>query len=158
MQISNTGVLRFVNSGASVAGSTNMWSKTGDWHHIAMCRSGTTLRGFVDGIQEISGTYGDSIDWGHNSNGAVVGITDRTTFPTNYIYKGYLANLRLVKGTALYTSAFTPSTSPLTAVSNTKLLLNMADSKVFDASQSTKSLTLDVLLHHLHNNTFRKTL
>ena len=38
---------------------------------------------------------------------------------------------------------FTPSTSPLTAVTNTKLLLNFADSKVFDASQSTKSLTLN---------------
>ena len=102
MQISNTGVLRFVNSsGISVAGSTNMWSKTGDWHHIAMCRNGTTLRGFVDGKLEITATYGTAIDWGHNSNGAVVGITDRTTYPTNYIYKGYISNLRLVKGTAL---------------------------------------------------------
>ena len=144
MQISNSGTLRFVRpSGALGAGSTNMWSKTGDWHHIAMCRSGTTLRGFVDGKQEISGTYSNSIDWGHNTNGAVVGITDRTSYPTNYLYKGYISNLRLVKGTALYTSNFTPSTSPLTAVTNTKLLLNFADSKVFDASQSTKSLTLD---------------
>ena len=144
MQISNSGTLRFVRpSGALGAGTTNMWSKTGDWHHIAMCRSGTTLRGFVDGKQEISGTYSNSIDWGHNTNGAVVGITDRTSYPTNYLYKGYISNLRLVKGTALYTSNFTPSTSPLTAVSNTKLLLNFADSKVFDASQSTKSLTLD---------------
>lgn len=143
LQISNTGVLRFVNAaGIAVAGSTNMWSKTGDWHHIAMCRSGSTLRGFVDGIQEISTTYSTAIDWGHNSNGAVVGITDRTTYPTNYIYKGWLTNLRLVKGTALYTSNFTPSTSPLTAVTNTKLLLNMTDSKVYDASQSAKYVTL----------------
>ena len=159
MQISNAGILRFVNpSGISVAGSTNMWSKTGDWHHIAMCRSGTTLRGFVDGKQEISLTYGSSIDWGHNSNGAVVGITDRTTYPTNYLYKGYISNLRLVKGTALYTSNFTPSTSPLTAVSNTKLLLNFTNSKIFDASQSIKSLTLNgahasSLQRHFSENT-----
>ena len=113
MQISNTGVLRFVNSsGISVAGSTNMWSKTGDWHHIAMCRSGTTLRGFVDGKLEITATYGTAIDWGHNSNGAVVGITDRTTYPTNYLYKGYISNLRLVKGTA-FILQLSPSTSLL---------------------------------------------
>ena len=144
MQISNTGTLRFVRpSGALGAGSTNMWSKNGDWHHIAMCRSGTALRGFVDGKQEIYGTYSNSIDWGHNTNGAVVGITDRTSYPTNYLYKGYISNLRLVKGTALYTSNFTPSTSPLTAITNTKLLLNMADSKVFDASQSTELLNLN---------------
>ena len=142
-QISNGGVLRFVNpSGITVTGSTNMRSKTGDWHHIAMCRSGSTLRGFVDGVQEISTSYSTAIDWGHNSNGAVVGVTDRTTYPTSYKYVGYISNLRLVKGTALYTSNFLPSTSPLTAVTNTKLLLNFTDSKVFDASQTADKLTL----------------
>ena len=33
-----------------------------------------------------------------------------------------VSNLRIVKGTAVYTAAFTPPTSPLTAISNTKLL------------------------------------
>ena len=108
-----------------------------------MCSSGSTLRGFVDGVQEISTSYSTAIDWGHNSNGAVVGVTDRTTYPTSYKYVGYISNLRLVKGTALYTSNFTPSTSPLTAVTNTKLLLNFTDSKVFDASQSTELLKLN---------------
>ena len=115
--------------------------RDGQWHHIAMCRSGSTLRGFVDGVQEISTSYSTAIDWGHNSNGAVVGITDRTTYPTNYIYKGYISSLRLVKGTALYTSAFTPSTSPFTAVSNTKLLLNFGNANIFDASQVLERVT-----------------
>ena len=44
----------------------------------------------------------------------------------------------------MYTSAFTPPTSPVTAITNTKLLLNFANSKVFDASQSTKTYTLMV--------------
>ena len=140
MQMSNGGVLRFVNPSAiAAAGSTDM--RDGQWHHIAMCRQGSTLRGFVDGVQEISTTYSSSIDWGHNSSGAVVGITDRTTYPTNYLYKGYLSSLRLVKGTALYTSAFTPSTSPLTAVSNTKLLLNFGNASIFDASQVLERVT-----------------
>ena len=58
------------------------------------------------------------------------------------LFECRLSNLRMVKGTAVYTSAFTPPTSPVTAITNTKLLLNFANSKVFDASQSTKTLTL----------------
>jgi hypothetical protein len=38
------------------------------------------------------------------------------------IFVGYISNVRFVKGTAVYTSAFTPSTTPLTAITNTQLL------------------------------------
>lgn len=39
-----------------------------------------------------------------------------------YPLNGYLSNTRIVKGTAVYTSNFTPPTSPLTAITNTSLL------------------------------------
>jgi hypothetical protein len=122
MQIKNDGVLRFTNGDGSIdqSGTTNLHG-TG-WHHIAMCRSGTTLRGFVDGKQEISTTYSSSIDWGHSDNSVVIGAVDRENYPNDYHFKGQISNLRLVKGTALYTSDFTPSKSPLTNVTNTKLL------------------------------------
>jgi hypothetical protein len=42
----------------------------------------------------------------------------------NYYFAGYITNVRLVKGTAVYTAAFTPSAAPLTAVTGTSLLLN----------------------------------
>ena len=43
------------------------------------------------------------------------------TYNGAYIY-GYVSNLRLVVGNSVYSSNFTPSTTPLTAVANTKLL------------------------------------
>jgi hypothetical protein len=38
-------------------------------------------------------------------------------------FRGYVSNFRLVNGTAVYTSNFTPPTSPLTAIPNTQVLL-----------------------------------
>jgi hypothetical protein len=43
-------------------------------------------------------------------------------------FLGYVSNVRVVKGTALYTSSFTPSTTPLTAVSGTSLLTCQSNS------------------------------
>lgn len=40
----------------------------------------------------------------------------------------------MVNGAAVYTGAFTPPTSPVTAITNTSLLLNMANAGIYDAS------------------------
>jgi hypothetical protein len=42
--------------------------------------------------------------------------------------------LRIVKGTAVYTANFTPPTAPLTAITNTSLLLNFTNAGIFDAT------------------------
>jgi len=44
----------------------------------------------------------------------------------------YISDLRAVKGTALYTSAFTPPTAPLTDVTNTSLLCNFTNASIVD--------------------------
>jgi hypothetical protein len=88
------------------------------WHHVAVTRSGTTLRIFVDGVQD--GSVSNSTDWGtHNSGAPRLHIGSRNGTGD---YKGFLSNYRIIKGTALYTANFTPPTSPLTNVTNTKLL------------------------------------
>jgi len=44
--------------------------------------------------------------------------------------------LRVVKGTAVYTGAFNPPSAPLTAITNTKFLINPSASKIFDVSKN----------------------
>jgi hypothetical protein len=45
---------------------------------------------------------------------------------------GYLASLRYVKGTAVYTTNFTPPTAPLTNIANTSFLCNYTNAGIFD--------------------------
>jgi hypothetical protein len=52
---------------------------------------------------------------------------------TGYAAKGYISNVRYVNGTAVYgASNFTPPTAPLTAITNTSLLLNFTNAGVID--------------------------
>ena len=54
----------------------------------------------------------------------------------------FYSDVRLVKGTAVYSgSTYTVPTAPLTAISNTELLLNMADGQAID-SAAQNNLTL----------------
>jgi hypothetical protein len=45
---------------------------------------------------------------------------------------GYVSDIRIVKGTAVYTAAFTPPTAPLTNIANTSLLCNFTNAGIFD--------------------------
>ena len=85
------------------------------WYHTAVCRSSGTTKLFIDGQQVLS--YADSRDYGLTKYMAFGGY-----YNTSYLHRGSISNLNLVKGTALYTSNFTPPTEPLTAHANTKLL------------------------------------
>jgi hypothetical protein len=89
----------------------------GAWTHIAVSRSGTSLKMFVNGVQVASATNSTSLSGGTT---VVVGAINASGY-TQY-FNGYISNVRVVKGTAVYTAAFTPSTTPLTAITNTSLL------------------------------------
>ena len=115
-------VLAFNNSGnfivdksyiATVITSTNTFAYY-TWHHVTLCYDGTTTRLFING------TLQGSTSGGGVASAATLSIGVYLT-GTNY-FNGHISNLRVVRGTALYTSAFTPSTTPLTAITNTSLL------------------------------------
>jgi hypothetical protein len=91
----------------------------GQWYHIAVSRSGTTTRLFVNGVLESTAT--DSGNYGSTTWAPRIGnYNDPSGF--NGYFNGYISNLRVIKGTGIYTSNFTPPTAPLTTVSGTSLL------------------------------------
>lgn len=92
----------------------------GRWHHVAICRSAGTTRAFIDGVQVGTATSDNVTIFNNNGPQTIGGVIDGVTI--YHPFNGYVSNLRLVIGTALYTSNFIPSTTPLTAIANTRIL------------------------------------
>jgi hypothetical protein len=86
------------------------------WTHIAATRSSNSVKVFVNGVSGNAVTISKSI----TSRQCIIGGFLYTGFET--YFGGYISNLRVVKGTAVYTANFTPPTAPLTAITNTSLL------------------------------------
>jgi hypothetical protein len=99
------------------------------WTHVAVTRSGSTVRLFVGGSQV------DSRTWSNAHRDSSLSVTIGASSNGLYKFSGNISNVRIVKGTALYTSDFTPPSSPLTAVTNTTLLCCQGGTNV-DASPS----------------------
>ena len=108
--------------GGGVDANSSGWGSltVNAWYHIAVVRLSNTLKMYVNGTSVMSRS--DTNDYGHT----YLGINGY--YSTSYTNKGTLSNFRLVKGQALYTSNFTPTTEALTTksqgatASNVKLL------------------------------------
>jgi hypothetical protein len=104
------------------------------WTHLAVTRSGTTLTIWLNGVS--SGTVTNSTNFA--TTGLYIGRADSVTAYLN----GYMSNLRVVKGTAAYTAAFTPPISPVTAITNTSLLVNFTNAAIYDALTQNNAITV----------------
>jgi hypothetical protein len=92
-----------------ISGSVNV--SDGAWHHIAVCRSGSSTKMFVDGVQDGS-TYTGSYTITETTAATYIGsgafnLSARTI-------TGYIDDIRITKGIARYTANFTPPTQLLT--------------------------------------------
>lgn len=99
-------------------GSTVSLPSLNEWHHYAIVRNGTTFTLYINGISRETAT--SSINITAQAGSFIIGDVSTTT---NTPLFGYITNFRLVNGTAVYTSNFTPPTSPLTAIPNTQVLI-----------------------------------
>ena len=98
------------------------------WYHVAVVRNGSTITVYLNG--ESVGSASNSLNY-NSANKINIGMDGNSS---SAAFNGYVSDFRVVKGTAVYTSAFTPPTSPLSVVTNTKLLMNPGTSvSIFDA-------------------------
>lgn len=104
------------------------------WQHWALVRSGATMTWYCDG--QPAGSHNYASDISDASGLMYIGITQNWSSR----YTGYISNLRIVKGTAVYTGAFTPPTSPLTAIEGTSLLM-FQDNRFKDNSPNNFPIT-----------------
>lgn len=75
------------------------------WYHVAASRQGTSLRVFIDGALVNTSTNSNNMTFGRlriGSNGA----------NTSEFFRGWIDELRVTKGVARYTAAFTAPTAP----------------------------------------------
>jgi hypothetical protein len=113
----SSSVIRVWSGGALISSSGT--SYVGQWVHVAVTRASGTTTLWINGVSQ--GTSSTSYNC-TNTDAVVGGGRYSAGSSINTSFPGLISNFRIVKGTAVYTTAFTPSTTPLTAVSGTSLL------------------------------------
>lgn len=122
-------------------GTTNYLASQGQtvtlnqWCHVALTRqSNGVMTTFVDGV--IAGlTFTNTTNFNLASEFRI----GRGRQSSSNYFDGWIANLHMVIGDALYTDTFTPPTDPFTATANTRLLIspelsgNVVDLSSYDA-------------------------
>lgn len=119
--LSSTGSTWNVASGVNIG-----TARTNSWNHVALVRNGTTITPYLNGVAGTTTTTSATL-FAFTST-LPVGSAGTAANYTN----GYISNFRIVKGTAVYTANFTPPTAPLTAITNTSLLLSGTNAGIFD--------------------------
>jgi hypothetical protein len=110
------GNLYFYRYDGSETSYSRSWSPvTGTWYHLVACRESSILRFFVDGSQQGSdiscSTNYSLVDYDGDSDVLFIGTvqTGGGCGTANY-FNGWMDEIRVVKGSAEFTTTFTPPT------------------------------------------------
>jgi len=118
--------IRVDNGAQAQASFTEEALTLNTWNHVAVTRSSTTTKGYINGRLAGSHTYTPAA-----SNRVRIGAYNTN----NYDLKAYVADFRYTPGSVVYTANFTPPTAPLSHITNTEVLMqNKSDVNVYDAS------------------------
>lgn len=100
------------------------------WYHIAVVRDGTTeatWHAFIDGVEKTKNLALGSYANGTLDSSSTLNVASASTSVVGLPHNGWLDEVRVVKGTAVWTSGFTPPSAPYvyTDATGTELLLHM---------------------------------
>lgn len=107
------------------------------WGHIAVTRSGNTIRCFFNGV--LGSTTTSNLTLFNNTTQPLT-IGGGSTGSNNFF--GYISNLRIVQGTAIYTSNFSVPTQALSAITGTSLLIANESNNVAIIDNSSNNITI----------------
>jgi hypothetical protein len=141
------GIARFVNRNDSGTNLFDISSASGvlklnQWQYVVGMRNATNAALYVDGVRVASASG--------LSTGTVTGtslLIGTVTGGTTRFLDGYMANARIISGSL--PSGYDPTsttiaipTTPLTAVTNTKVLLNYTNAGIYDAAAQNNVTTV----------------
>lgn len=132
----NTLTPMYYTDGLQLASSVAMTLNA--WNHVALTRNSGTVTLWVNG--DSGGTNSDTTNL--TEQRVFIGGVSDGGGSTGLLLTGSISNLRMVKGVAVYTGAFTVPTAPLTAIANTQLLLNTTNDANFLKDSSTNNFTV----------------
>lgn len=130
-----TGYISFANSSTNYISTTTPTPHT--WSHVAFVYDGAYINIYLNGVKILVNATSIS-----EFNAPLYIGGDSVA---GEVFVGYISNFRIVKGTAVYTGAlpvtgiisFTPPTTPLTAITNTVLLISATNNTAYDNASNT---------------------
>jgi hypothetical protein len=127
------------DGGAFPAISSTETIKYNQWAHIAAVRNGTTITLYINGVANGTLTNASATLNGSGSTGWCIGAAGDAI--ANYSSTGYISDLRIIKGTAVYTGNFTPPTRTLLSSGTSTIYPNEANVNVTFPQENTSLLT-----------------
>ena len=103
---SNGSSWNIVNADGGGNGFGTVTVNPNTWYHVAVVRNGSSWKTYIDGVQNTSVTSSAALT-AYNSEDFRIGAHGGNTMP----FIGHMDEFRVVKGTAVYTGAFTPPTA-----------------------------------------------
>ena len=150
IQFGTSNSLNFTTGNSNGTSSNSVYSigtiTLNTWYHVAVVKTGTTIITYLNGVQGTSTTQGAAIVdrglelvIGNQYNSIRSALT--TGASNGQLIDTYVSNLRILKGTALYTSTpFTVPTSSLGNITNTSLL-TLQNATIVDNSSNAFTIT-----------------
>jgi len=93
-------------NGSSLAFTNNTPISLNAWNHVAVCRNGSIINYYLNGIKYSSSTVGTASLFTNTTDPVWIGGSGTTSG-----FTGYLNDVRVYKGVAKYTSNFAPPSS-----------------------------------------------